>query len=293
MGAPSCLPAELSTFGISFFRAQFGTILLHQKKTCAERPWPAQGQCVMKFVDASRWMGCWPAAFAMSVAYIWIHLVHDNDPKSKCRKSMEILAENQEMVPTLRRPCADLRREVWVQQGGHADQHHIPGQKKREHAAVNPKKKRRQLDLQWIHQKYWFNMFQPIFNFIVFNFAILLPYSSILFHLPEILMAPQGKNRHLFQEKPIITLDQSKPAWLAPGPPSRSPRPTARGSPGSVRWEGPGTVGFWPFERNHCKTRNAKQPWCCAILLCVSTSWMCLVHACLFFATSWDSLHSE
>jgi hypothetical protein len=78
---------------------------------------------------------------------------------------------------------------------------------------------------------------------ILFNFAILLPYSSILFHLPEILMAPQGKNRHLFnlfQEKPIITLDESKPAWLAPDPPSRSPRPTAPGSPGSVRWEGPG-----------------------------------------------------
>lgn len=56
-------------------------------------------------------------------------------------------------------------------------------------------------------------------------------------------MAPQGKNRHpfnLFQEKPIITLDESKPAWLAPDPPSRSPRPTAPGSPGSVRWEGPG-----------------------------------------------------
>ena len=42
-------------------------------------------------------------------------------------------------VTPLRRPCADLRREVWVQQGWHADQHHIPGQKKREHAATQKK----------------------------------------------------------------------------------------------------------------------------------------------------------
>ena len=71
--------------------------------------------------------------------YIWYMTIIPNPNAGNPGKSVT-------SVTPLRRPCADLRREVWVQQGWHADQHHIPGQKKREHAATQ--KKGRQLDLQ-------------------------------------------------------------------------------------------------------------------------------------------------
>ena len=114
MGAPSCLPAELSTFDALVF---FGHS--RAQSYCTKKKHALRGNGLRKAsVSWNLWMHLdeWDDAdqqlshaFAMSVAYIWIlwiHLVHDNHPKSKCRKSWKIGHIGHPTAPTLRRPSA-------------------------------------------------------------------------------------------------------------------------------------------------------------------------------------------